>query len=83
MRLSPKGHASLDPGNPSAFGYCDCCKFLYVLRDLNWQMEYAGKELRNTGFLHCPTCLSPPNPQGIAITVPADPVPVRNARPND
>lgn len=80
MRLAPRKHASLDASAPSAFGLCDCCQFMYNLRDLNWQMEYAGKTLRNTGWLHCPTCLSPPNPQGIAITVPPDPVPVQNSR---
>lgn len=82
MRLAPKGHARANAGSPEPFALCDCCSFLYLRSDLRWQCEYAGKTVYSTGFLHCPTCWNPPNPQGIAITTPPDPMPVWQPRPS-
>lgn len=79
--FAPKGHARVDPQRPMAFGICDNCGFLYLRRDLKWQAEFRGRELRRTGFLRCPTCIDAPNPTLRPIVLPADPVPILQPRP--
>lgn len=77
------GHARVSMSHPRAFGVCQRCGFLYNLDDLAWQMEFAGKQLINTRWRVCPTCLDPPTPTLArrSITLPPDPVPVRDPRP--
>ena len=75
------GRAQVDTSSPSAFGVCDRCGFLYNLKDLQWQFQYAGVGLINLQILVCDTCLDIPQPQLQAIVLPADPPPVYNARP--
>jgi hypothetical protein len=78
--FAPKGHAKLDPQHPAAFAICERCGFQYNHRDLRWDMQYAGREIRKTGYLVCPSCNDLPNPTLRPIVLPADPVPILNPR---
>lgn len=78
--FAPKGHARLDPQRPDAFAICERCGFLYCRRDLKWDMQYAGREIRKTGFLVCPVCADIPNPTLRPVVLPPDPVPIRDPR---
>jgi hypothetical protein len=79
--FAPKGHARVDAHRPAAFAICEMCGFQYNHRDLKWEVQWAGTELRRTGFLVCPTCWDKPNPNVKAKILPADPVPILNPRP--
>jgi hypothetical protein len=78
--FAPRGHAKLDPQHPSAFAICERCGFQYLHRDLKWDTQYRGREIRRTGYLVCPTCTDIPNPTLRPIVVPADPPPILNPR---
>jgi hypothetical protein len=78
--FAPKGHAKVDPQRPSAFAICERCGFQYNHRDLRWQTEFRGREVRRTGFLVCQTCFDLPNPTLKPVVLPADPVPILNPR---
>src|SRR5262245_20879127 len=78
--FAPKGHAKLDPQRPAAFAICDRCGFLYCHRDLKWDVQYAGKEIRRTGWLVCESCWDTPNPTLLPKVLPPDPEPVLNPR---
>jgi hypothetical protein len=54
---------------------------LYNHQDLNWQWQWAGLRLQNLRFLVCDRCLDIPQVQLKARIIPADPVPIMNARP--
>lgn len=78
-----RGFATLDPRHPAAWGICDRCGQRYDLRDLTFQYEWAGVGLQNLRILVCRRkCLDIPNEQLRAYAVPADPLPVRNPRPD-
>lgn len=83
MSLRPHGRASVDARSPRAWGVCDRCGFLYNHNQLTWQMEWRGTSLQNIRMLVCPTCLDTPQTQLKRILLPADPVPVQNARPEN
>jgi hypothetical protein len=51
--------------------------------DLQWQYEWRGPVIQNIRILVCKPCLDIPQEQLRAIVVPADPVPIINARPQD
>lgn len=58
------------------------CGFRYNLVDLRWNMDWRGPQIRNLRVLTCPTCVDVPQPNGQrTFILPADPVPVANARP--
>ena len=78
--MRPHGRAKVDRFNPSAFGVCDACGFLYNLKDLHFQKEWYGARIQNTNMLKCYHCLDRPQEQHRVIHLPADPVPVRNPR---
>lgn len=80
MGFRPHGRARVDTSRPSAFGVCDRCGFLYNLRSLRWQFDYAGVSLINQRILVCQTCLDVPQQQKRPVILPADPLPVPNAR---
>ena len=77
----PHGRARVSPSDPKAFGVCDYCGFLYNLKDLQWQRQWAGTQMINLGSLVCDICLDVPQQQLRSLTLPPDPVPVYNARP--
>lgn len=77
------GRASVDPSRPKAFGICDRCGFLYNLRNLRWQFDFAGPVLQNLRILVCNHCYDKPQEQLKPVLLPPDPLPVPNARPMD
>jgi len=79
--MRPHGRAKVDRFNPSAFGICDSCGFLYNLKDLHFQKEWYGARIQNTNMLRCYHCLDRLQEQHRVIHLPADPVPVENPRP--
>jgi hypothetical protein len=75
------GHARTDPENPQPFAVCDRCGGLYNHIDLTWQKEWNGKTIYNKRYLHCERCLDVPNELNRNLTLPADPPPILNPRP--
>lgn len=78
--FAPKGRAKVDPQHPAAFAICDVCGFQYNHRDLRWQVQWFGNQIRKTGFLACPTCWDKPNSTLRPKVLPPDPVPILNPR---
>lgn len=76
------GRARLDPQNPSAFAICDSCGFNYNLVALRAERQWYATEVRATGFRVCSKCEDVPQEQLRTITLPPDPMPVQNARPD-
>lgn len=77
------GRAHTSPSNPRAYAVCDRCGLWTNLVSLQWQYQYAGTQLQNLRLLVCARCLDDPQPQLKARIIPADPVPVMNARPEN
>ena len=77
---SQSGRARTSTTNPEAHAICDRCSFRYNFNDLSWQFEWRGSILQNVRILVCMRCLDVPQEQLRAITLPADPVPIINAR---
>jgi len=62
---------------------CDRCGFIFNHVDLKFQYEWRGPVLQNIQLLVCKSCLDIPQEQLRAITIPADPTPIMNARVQD
>lgn len=77
------GRAITDPDNPRAHAICDRCGFRYNLHNLSWQYDWAGASIVNRRLLVCSPCRDTPQEQLRAIVIPADPMPVRNPRPEN
>lgn len=77
----PTGRARVSMRSPKAFGICDSCGFTFQLAELAPQPFYAGPRIQLKNFLKCKTCLDIPNPAVKSITIPPDPLPVLNPRP--
>lgn len=76
------GQAVTDPNSPRAQGVCDECGTHYNLRSLRKEVQFMGTAVKWTGRLVCtPRCWTKPQPQLMPIRLPADPVPVKNPRP--
>lgn len=73
-------YVRVDPTNPEGAGECDRCGFWYQLADMQWQMQWSGTRLFNTGALVCDDCLDVPQEQLRTIILPPDPLPLINAR---
>lgn len=68
--------------SPEPVGQCMRCGFLYFLKDLELQWQWAGPSLVNLQILVCRrTCLDSPQEQLRTITIGADPVPPRRPSP--
>lgn len=78
----PGLHVTIDPENPISVAMCDGCKFQWTRDKLQWQYQWAGLRLINTKLLKCPLCLDVPQEQLRNPNLTADPVPVRNPRPD-
>lgn len=73
----------VNPNYPEGAGQCDRCGHWYNLRDLVYQMEWAGTHLYNTRILVCTTgnmCYDKPQEQFRTIILPPDPPALLNAR---
>lgn len=81
--MRPHGRAKVSVTQPRAFGVCDRCSFLYNLDALQWQYQWVGTNLQNIRMLVCDSCYDTPQEQLKRILLPPDPVPVKNARPEN
>ena len=78
----PHGRRALvDPENPRAFGVCDRCGQWVNHINLQWQFDWRGNNLANLRILVCDTCLDVPQDQLRPIVIGPDPLPIKNARP--
>lgn len=77
------GRARTSAKQPQAHAICDRCGFRWNWVDLQWQYEWRGPVVQNIRILVCRKCLDVPQENVRAITVPADPTPIINARPQD
>ncbi len=77
-----RGGAVVNPRSPSAYGICDRSGFRVNHSALSWQFEWQGSQLQNTRLLVRSKSLDRPNEQLRAYAVPADPIPIRNPRPD-
>lgn len=77
---SRSGRARTSPSNPQAFAVCDRCGIWVNFIDLQWQFDWRGAALQNLRILVCRDCLDVPQSQLRSIVLPADPVPIINAR---
>lgn len=68
--------AVINPSSPRALAVCDRCGMLYNHKDLNWQTEWRGPQLKNLMILICESCLDDPQEQLRTMIIPADPVPI-------
>jgi hypothetical protein len=75
------GRATINPTAPEAVGVCDRCGFLYNLRNLRFQFDWAGTGMINKQLRVCSRCYDDPQEQLRAITLPPDPMPVWQPRP--
>ena len=80
---SQAGRARTSATNPQAYAICDRCGFVYNHVNLRWQFDWRGASLQNLRLLVCDTCYDVPQEQLRAIVVPADPMPIVNARVQD
>jgi hypothetical protein len=80
---SQSGRARTSAKSPQAHAICDRCGFRYNHIDLKYQYEWRGPVLQNIQLLVCKSCLDIPQEQLRSIAIPADPVPIMNARPQD
>lgn len=80
---SKAGRAQVSSRNPRAFGVCDRDGFWYNLDQLFWQYEYRGPTLQNVWIRVCRRCLDVPQEQLRSISLPADPTPVWQPRPEN
>jgi hypothetical protein len=80
---SISGRAKTSSSSPRAFAICDRCGFTYNHINLQWQFDWRGPTMQNVRILVCNECLDDPQEQQRAIVVPADPVPIMQARTQD
>lgn len=78
---SRSGHARTSLTQPRAFAVCDRCARWWNHYRLRWQFDWRGQALQNTRLLVCPECYDRPQQQLRATILPADPLPIRNPRP--
>lgn len=82
MSFRPHGRATTDSASPRAWGVCDRCGFLFNHHILSWEYDWRGPRIQNSRFLVCPSCMDAYQQNGQrTIIIPADPVPIVNARP--
>ena len=77
---SRAGRARVSSRSPQAQAVCDRCSLWYNHVDLRWQFDWAGASLINKRMLVCTPCYDVPQNQLRAIVLPADPMPIVNAR---
>lgn len=79
----PHGRASISAARPRALGICDRCGAMLNHDELRWTFQWVGTKLQNTRMLVCEECYDIPQEQLRTIILPADPVPIANARPEN
>jgi hypothetical protein len=81
MAYRPRGRARVNPDDPRSFAVCDRCGFLFNHSDLTFQHQWQGVKLQNKRILVCENCSDKPSQFLRAITLPPDPTPIFNVRP--
>lgn len=76
------GHARLDQ-SASNWQPCQMCGFIYSHADLQWQYEWAGTRLQNTGWQVCEKCLDVPSVSLRTVIPGPDPIPIPNVVANN
>lgn len=77
---SQSGRARTNPSSPVAFSVCDRCGMWWNADRMSFQVDWRGAALQNLRILVCPQCYDTPSEQLRSIVLPADPVPIINAR---
>lgn len=77
---SRSGRARTSSTNPRAHAICDRCGGRVNHDTLVWQYDWQGVALANQRLLVCRRCVDKAQQQKRAIVLPADPVPIGNAR---
>ncbi len=75
--------AAVSRSRPRAHAICDRCGFRYNHDELQWQHQWTGAKLQNLRILVCRSCLDIPQEQLRTIILPADPVPIKDPRPEN
>lgn len=81
MSWRPHGRARVNARSPRAAAICDRTGFLLNHEDLVWQYEWSGTRLQNLRLLVGKRYLDVPQRQLGAKSLPPDPIPIWNARP--
>lgn len=80
--MSYTGLAEVDSRYPRAHAICDRCGFRFNHTQLRWQHDWRGPRMQNLRILVCQSCYDAPQQSGQrTILIPADPIPIMNARP--
>lgn len=77
------GRARTSSRNPQAHAICDRCGFRFNHVDLQFQYDWAGASIQNKRILVCRSCLDNMQSQLRSLTLPGDPPPIINARPEN
>jgi len=81
---SRSGRARTSATHPEAFGVCQRCGMWYQRNRLRNQMEWRGAAILPTWLFVCDTCYDTPNENKYrSIVLPADPMPVQLALPEN
>jgi len=84
MRVRNHGkYTNMRKNAPRAIARCDTSGFMVEHASLQKQYQYAGTGLVFTGYYVHPKFLDKPNPQNLTPRIKLDPVPTRNARPDN
>lgn len=75
-------HVTIDINNPEALGICDKTGFVFNRKDLVKQMAWQGNALVWTGAYVGKPYLDKPSEQGRSPSLPPDPIPVVQPRPD-
>ena len=80
--MRPTGRADVSQTKPRAHAICDRCGARYNHDRLRWQFDWRGPRVQNLRYLVCESCYDKAQQSGQrTIILPADPVPINNARP--
>jgi hypothetical protein len=84
MRVRNHGkYTHMSKNKPRAIARCDYSGFMVQHAALIRQMEYRGQGLVFTGYYVHPKFADTPQPQNLTPRIKLDPVPIRNARPDN
>lgn len=82
MTFHHSRYGAVDPLNPEAAARCDRGGEIRKRSELQREMIWAGNRLVWNGCLVCAQHIDPPNPQDRIYHFQADPMPVKEPRPD-
>lgn len=80
---SKAGRARTSAKSPIAQAVCDRCGIWFSITDTSFQADWRGTALQNLWLRVCRRCLDTPQQQLRSISLPADPTPVWQPRPEN